>query len=1285
MVVHGRNRGAHRARGAGRRWMAGGVVAALACAGAVVAGLDSAQAVQAPGHDVALWTPGNAWTYAQTLNYDDGTGNKVTINENATYTVTGLTTFAGQPAYQLSIAGSVTGGSGSANGTSLSISSGSVSGTEYRRRSDLALLQQQQRQDIKGKAAGLVGVSASIDLTLTPQPAWRTLDFPLNAGDSWQENESIAYTGSFSYDAGSFGNGNGPFDGTFPFVAPATVSAQTVNVPIGSVATDFVASSSPDGASVENQWWSPTHRNVAKDYLKVPLDGATLTVDRNLASVSLPAPPNSIGATITPSLTCAGATVSVAGTLGTNAAGVPVTVSLDRSAVTPGAAQTVSTTTGANGTWSAALTAPADADGYGKNGARADWGVLVSAPSANAYDVATLVVTPQDCTTLAYTGATSGPQGGTATVSARLTDLATPANAANRPITFALGGGASVVAATDASGVATATLPVGGPPRATTITATSPAAPDLVAATASAAFQVTVAPTSTSVVANPMTVQQGDPVSFTAGVTPGVSLPSSPTGTVQFAIDGLNLGGPQPLSGGTATSPSISSLGLGTHTVTATYGGDANYGTSAGTSTFRVRVPLLASTVTLAVDPATSVYGQGVDLTATVAPRTGTGHPTGDVTFTDGTTALGTAAVVSTADGDVATLRVTSLPTGSHQIVANYLGDEVYNGGTSTAVNQTVLQAATTTTVTSSAGPTVTGQSVDVTAAVAAVAPGAGTPTGTAQLRVDGVAVGSPVALSGGAAAFPPLTDLSAGTHTLAVTYSGDGNFAGSTGSRSQSVDRAQTTTRVTTSPSPSAEDQAVTVTAAVAAVAPGSGSPTGTVTFTADGDPIGAGTLSSGPSGSSASITVATLSVGSHSIVATYAGDADYVGSTSEPASQTVVSGAQTVATSTTLTSSLDPSTFGQLIAFTATVTAEDGTPAGAVQFSVDGVDLGDPVPLSAGGTATSPTLASPHPGDHTVIAAFVPAAGFAASGATLVQTVADAAVDLALTSSDDASGYGQEVRFTATVASRQIGTGTPTGLVQFRVDDRPLGAALPLDEDGSATSPAIGSLTPGPHSVTAVYGGDVDFVGAVTTITQTVDVIATTTALEAGASSLTYGSPVTLTATVTPATTALGVPPGSVDFTDGDTVLGTAAVSPSGTASVVLPALGAGTHAIVARYGGSAFFGASDSPPASVTVAKQTTSIKADGAVVNLLLGLPLGLLRVRLSTPAGALPGQPVVFAVGGRTVCTVTTDATGTAVCNAQSLLLQLVLSNGYTATYAGTANYVGSSAKAGVIK
>jgi hypothetical protein len=1253
------------------------------CLGTLAAGVAGpAQATQATGTDAVVWHNGWSWTYATTFRYDAPDAS-ATVNENLTATVVGTTTFNGQSAYQLNLSGNVTGGSGSASGNNLTIKSGSVGGTRYVRRSDLALLQEHQVQHISGCGGPFcaVGFTADVDLTLNPSPSWHQHDFPLNAGDAWQVDETIDYNGSFSYDAGSLGgNGSDTLQGTIPLAATAHVSNQTISAAGGSVSTLLVDAT--NGGTVSRLWWSAAHKNDARDYMKLPLGDAVLEMDRVLSSSSTPAPANTIGETVTPSLSCAGGTVTVAGSLSTAASGVPVTVTLDQSQI--GAGQTVaSTTTGANGAYSTTLTVPAQSDGLQKNGSRANWGVLVSAPSAGADNVATLVVTPKDCSALAYTGPSSGSQFGSTTVSAKLTDKASAAGAAGRTVTFSLSGGTSVNATTDGAGVATASLPIAGPPRSATITASFAGAANLEAASDAKPFTVTRAATTTTVVPSSPTVTIGDPVTFTAHVD-GPAGAGVPGGTVQFVVDGANFGAPVALNGsGNATSPALATgtVGLGNHTVQATYLGDADFATSTSSSvTFRVRNPLLPTTTTEVVTPGSSVFGQTVTLSADVSPGSGTDPVTGSVTFSVDGDAIGTAGLV----GGHASLDVSSLAVGTHGVVATYSGDDVYNGSTSSATSLVVAKADVQVTLSTGDDHSVSGEAVSFTTTVGAEAPGAGTPTGTVRLVVDGTPVGDPVALVNGAASFDPVTGLGTGAHTVAVSYSGDAGFKTGGASVTQYVSAASTTTTLLATPSPSAEGQSVTITATVSPDAPGSGSPTGTVVFTSDGDVIGAAPLSAGGGGSQASLSVDDLAPGSHALAASYAGDADYTASDAAPISQTVIEGAAIVATTTSVTSSDNPSTFGQLITFTARVdAADDSTPTGSVQFSVDGSDFGDPVELDGDGVAESPSLASPEPGDHTVIAAFVPTAGYSGSGDFLTQTVEDAGVDVALESSDAHSDYGQGVHFTAAVSSQQVGTGTPTGFVQFVVDGAPLGDAVELS-GGSATSPSSSSLQPGVHAVTALYSGDAHFLPGSASLTQEVAKVATTTALDASRTSPTYGDQVTLTATVTPGATGFGAPPGTVTFRDGGTTLATVPVTAAGTsatASISRSDLGAGSHPIVAEYSGTPVFAASSSQTVTVTVGKRPTTLEADALLlrVNPLIGLNVGVVRAVLTTSSGPLAGRTVIFTNGATLLCTATTDATGLATCQ-PSLVnwLAVTLAGKFTATYAGDGNYQGSS-------
>ena len=87
------------------------------------------------------------------------------------------------------------------------------------------------------------------------------------------------------------------------------------------------------------------------------------------------------------------------------------------------------------------------------------------------------------------------------------------------------------------------------------------------------------------------------------------------------------------------------------------------------------------STTTVAANPTTAVYGQPVDLTATVSGPDGDPTPTGTVDFYNGSTLLGTGTLAS---GIASLPSVTSLPVGDNSITATYLGDSNYAGGTLT-------------------------------------------------------------------------------------------------------------------------------------------------------------------------------------------------------------------------------------------------------------------------------------------------------------------------------------------------------------------------------------------------------------------------------------------------------------------------------------------------------------------------------------------------------------------------------------------------------------------------
>src|SRR6202161_995534 len=134
---------------------------------------------------------------------------------------------------------------------------------------------------------------------------------------------------------------------------------------------------------------------------------------------------------------------------------------------------------------------------------------------------------------------------------------------------------------------------------------------------------------------------------------------------------------------------------------------------------------LAASTTSVAASSLQVTTGQSVTFTATVAPQSGSGTPTGTVTFKDGANSIGTANLAS----EIATLMNAALASGSHSITASYGGDTNFAASVSSAVTVTVSASAktpTTTTVMPSATQLTTGQTLTLNVTVA---PGSGSGT----------------------------------------------------------------------------------------------------------------------------------------------------------------------------------------------------------------------------------------------------------------------------------------------------------------------------------------------------------------------------------------------------------------------------------------------------------------------------------------------------------------------------------------------------------------------------
>jgi uncharacterized protein (TIGR03437 family) len=280
--------------------------------------------------------------------------------------------------------------------------------------------------------------------------------------------------------------------------------------------------------------------------------------------------------------------------------------------------------------------------------------------------------------------------------------------------------------------------------------------------------------TSVSLTSNPNPSTAGQSVTLTATVSVSTVVVDPPTvaltGTVDF-LDGATLLGRVQVVGGTAAL-AVAFSTAGTHSLTATYNGDANYPASTSAVYIQTVNPKGGTGVgvlTLSAGSPSAVYGQQVVFTVGETGSGSASPPQGTVTLMDGATVIGG----SNWDLGSAEIVVT-LPVGTHQISATWSGDMNWPAATSPVLTYVVTRAATVTTLTSTLAITVT-----------AAPPGVGTPTGTVKVIDSGSgAVLATVTLSGGhgqvTTIYDPLADPG-GDGVLEAVYSGDSNFAPST------------------------------------------------------------------------------------------------------------------------------------------------------------------------------------------------------------------------------------------------------------------------------------------------------------------------------------------------------------------------------------------------------------------------------------------------------------------------------------------------------------------------
>jgi hypothetical protein len=751
---------------------------------------------------------------------------------------------------------------------------------------------------------------------------------------------------------------------------------------------------------------------------------------------------------------------------------------------------------------------------------------------------------------------------------------------------------------------------------------------------------------SLSVQPNPAVVNSNVTLTFTATSTAGV-----PTGSVTF-YDGAVALFSANLSGGVA-GYTTSQLAVGSHSLHAEYSGDST--NSAGPSNSVVEVITQATTATsLASSNATANVGSAVTFTATVTYSSGAAGTalTGTVAFHDGSTTIGTSPLVN----GIATFTTTTLIPGTHNIVAVYSGDTNDSGSSSATLVETIQQLVTTTVLTSNINPLSAGATVQLTATVNGATAAGGALTGNVVFT-DGSTTLSTVAVNASGQAVLATNLLSAGSHTIVATYAGSTNYATSTSNKLvEVVNQTATVTALATVASPT---EAGTPAAFTVAVTSQTGIPQGSVNFTDNGSAIGSATL--GALGT-ANFSTSGLSVGTHQIVATYAGSTNYITSTSSAVQQVVVP----AATATALTSSLNPSPVGQTVTFTATISSKSSIAAGGtVSFTDGGTALGSAV-VAANGTATFGTSSLAF-GVHTIVAIYSGDTNHGAStSSSLSEKIVQPSTDI-LTSSANPAVVGANVTFTAQIAG--VGSVVPTGTVTFSDGVTPLGVVT-VNATGAATF-QTSALVVGSHPMTAAYSGDPTYAVASAALLQVVQTATTQTALTASANPATYAATLTLTATVT---SAGSIATGPVTFVDGGTTLGTATLNAAGVATFTTSTLIPGAHSIVANYPGDGRANASSSSPLAISV-KETTQATLS-ANANPALALNSIILTTTVTNAGVGVPTGAVTFSDGSTSLGSATLNASGIAALTVPQLL---VGTHPITASYAGDGSNFPSSA------
>ena len=671
---------------------------------------------------------------------------------------------------------------------------------------------------------------------------------------------------------------------------------------------------------------------------------------------------------------------------------------------------------------------------------------------------------------------------------------------------------------------------------------------------------VGMAATTTTLSASSTSVGAGGSVKLFASVNP---VPDG--GTVSFTDGTSTVSGCGAVAVSTSTGLATCRARfstLGARSLVATFSGDGAYGASAS-ATVSETVVQGATATALNSSAGTASVGQSVTFTSVTSPV----PDGGTVAFAaNGAPVPGCGAVAASTSTGVATCQTSFTSLGTEAVAATYSGNADYAASGPAGYTETVGASSTATLLAASSdaeGP------VNYVATVSPVPEG-----GTVSFAANGTTIsacGSVSVDSTTGMATCPTTY--SGPSEIVATYSGDDNYeASSSASLSLAGGAASTgttSTALTSTAQTVSVGQVVSYLAIVGPVPDGA-----SVAFTDNGTTIsGCGSVSANTTSGTASCQSTYSSPGTHAIVATYAGDAQYWASASPALSETVAPSA----TSTVLGPLSGPQVVGQSVTYTASISpVPDG---GTVDFN----DPGTPVPGCGAvpvGPATGIAVCQATysaPVTDGIVATYSGDDDYqGSSSVTLSEAVGTGPTSVVLNSSSGSVAPGTAVYYFATTSPVPDG-----GTVAFTDNATPISGCGPVNVNttsGTATC-RITYTGPGTHGIVATYSGDDNYLTSSSApFSQTVGSSFTTTVLRSSGPSTATSLSVTFSATVSPVPDA-----GPVSFAEnGTTIYGCGSVSidaTSGMATCRTKFALAGTFSIVATYSGDSGYATSSS----------------------------------------------------------------------------------------------------------